>query len=106
MSSKAHEKLAGYHKKSKKSKKGHKRHPHAIHIRRAANGSFIAEHHFSPDDQGNTPPMEEHTLPDVGMLQDHVGQEMGAPENPEQTPEPAPQPAPQPGQDQMVTGAV
>jgi hypothetical protein len=106
MSSKAHNKLAGgkHHKKSSKKSKS-KRHPHGLHIRRSDNGGYIAEHQYRPDPNdpdAPAPATEEHILPDIGMLQQHVGEHLGPPENP--VPESPQQPPP--GQDQLVTGGV
>jgi len=82
-------------KKSSKSggkKSSHK--PHSIHVRRGKSGGFVAEHHFkndSPDQMA--PESEEHVLPDMAALQDHMAQNMG-----DQGPAPAAPPAPDPSQ--------
>ena len=61
--------------KSKSSKSGKK--PHSMHIRRAHSGGFVTEHHFKPDEEGITPPSEEHVQPDLDSLLSHVSQNMG-----------------------------
>ena len=63
--------------KSKSKQKSGKK-PHSIHVRRGKSGGFIAEHHFKaskPDEM--TPETEEHVLPDIQSLQDHMAQNMG-----------------------------
>jgi hypothetical protein len=91
--------MGGGKKPSKKSKKSKKSKVHKMHIRRTANGGYLAEHHSMPDEMGQTAPMEEHSLPDIQSLQDHVGEHMG----PQQEGEPrskqaaAPQAAPRDG---------
>ena len=56
--------------KPKKAKKEVK----AVHVRKAKNGGMIAEnHHENPAIN----PMEEHTLPDMSALHDHMDQFMG-----------------------------
>jgi len=69
--------------KKSKSKGGASKKPHKMHIRHAANGGYIVEHHHKPDATaalgGGAPDMEEHAVPDIGALQDHVGEHM-APE--------------------------
>ena len=74
--------------KSKSKSKGGKK-PHSIHIRRGKSGGFISEHHFLPDEDGMTPPSEEHVQPDMASLQAHVADQMG-----DQGPAPAPAPDP------------
>lgn len=62
----------------KSSKKSHGKHKvHRMHIRRSANGGYIAEHMGEPSEDGMMPPTEEHTLPDISALQQHVGDNMG-----------------------------
>lgn len=65
--------------KKNKTKEGGKK-PHKLHVRHAAGGGYIAEHHFKGGANGEAPPeMEEHAVPDIAALQEHVGQHM-APE--------------------------
>lgn len=59
------------HKKSSK-------HVHEMRIRHTANGGYIAAHHPKPGAEGPPDP-EEHGVPDLASLQEHVGQHM-APE--------------------------
>lgn len=87
--SRAHSVLGG-----KSKSKG--RHPHSIHVRRGKSGGYIAEHHFkaeSPDQP--TPESEEHVLPDLDALQDHMADNMG--DQPDQEAAPAPSPEATPG---------
>ena len=82
--------------RSKKSGKKSSKKPHSIHVRRGKSGGFIAEHHFKNTDPGEmNPEPEEHVLPDISSLQDHMAQHMG--DQPDQQAEPAPEPAPPAG---------
>lgn len=75
-STRAHSVLGGSHKSKSKSKhKGKK--PHSIHIRRGKSGGFIATHHHLPDEDGVTPESEDHVVPDMSALHDHMDQMMG-----------------------------
>lgn len=79
--------------KSKKSKTSKGKKPHEIHIRRGKSGGFIVRHSFKPEPgaQGVMPEDEEHVLPDVDSLQQHVGEAMA--DQPDQaTPPPPPSP--------------
>ncbi len=72
---------------SKKSKSKSGKKPHSMHIRRGKSGGFIVEHHHMPDEDGMTAPTEEHVVPDLQALQDHVAENMGdqgaAPQSPD-----------------------
>jgi hypothetical protein len=80
----------GKDKKGKKdSKKDKKKNVHRIHVRRSANGGYIAENEHAPVDGqegqiGQTPPSEEHTYPDLAGLQGHIAEHMGPEEQEEQ----------------------
>jgi len=85
--------------KSKSKSKAHK--VHKMHIRHAANGGYIAEHEAppSPDGMGMGEPNEEHALPDINALTQHVADHMGpaaggtaAPPTPPAGATPPPQP--------------
>ena len=65
MTSRSKSTLGG--KKSKSSK------PHSIHVRRGHSGGFVATHHS----KGADSEPEEHVLPDLQSLQDHMSQNMG-----------------------------
>lgn len=65
----------------KKHDKKKKKRVHKMHVRRAANKGYIAEHHFAPeeDEQGSPIPAgepEEHVLPNLAMMQQHFGEHM------------------------------
>jgi hypothetical protein len=89
--------MGGDKKSSSKSKssKSKSKKPHSIHVRRGKSGGFIAEHHFkseSPDEM--TPESEEHVVPDIDALKEHMAEHMG--DQPGQEPaeaEPAPTPS-------------
>jgi hypothetical protein len=72
----------GGHSKPKKSS-GSK--AHSIHIHRGKSGGFILHHH--PKDPGGA--VEQHVLPDLAALQQHIGDQMG-----DQGAAPAPTPDP------------
>jgi hypothetical protein len=60
----------GAEKEKPKSKKEVK----SVHVRKAKKGGYIAEnHHVSPDH-----PMEEHALPDMAALQEHMQESLGS----------------------------
>jgi len=72
-------KVLGGKKKSKKP-------VHKMHIRRATSGGFIAEHESMP---GSEPmgPNEEHAVPNLEALQQHVAEHFsGQPEEPQSVP--------------------
>lgn len=79
----------GGSKSEKKSKKSSSKKPHSIHIRRGASGGFIAEHHHKAKSGEMTPEAEEHVLPDMDQLQQHIGENMS--DQPEQEAQPEPQ---------------
>ena len=68
-------------KPKSKAKKGGKP-VHEMHIRHAKSGGFIVKHHFKPQptQQGGGGGMpqepEEHAVPDMDALQQHVGDNM------------------------------
>ena len=75
-SSRAKSAMSGGSKRKSGKKSGHK--PHSIHVRRGKSGGYIAEHHYksdSPDQMAPEP--EEHVLPDIQSLQDHMADHMG-----------------------------
>jgi hypothetical protein len=61
--------------KKSKSKSGKK--PHHLEIHRGKSGGFIAHHHFSPEEDGSMPETEQHVVPDMNSLHDHLDQTMG-----------------------------
>lgn len=88
MSARAEAHLGG--KKSKHSKK----HVHHVNVRRSHNGGYIAENHHDPDpDTGETPPMEEHTLPDMDSVQQHMAESMPQEAPPDESAAASPAPA-------------
>jgi hypothetical protein len=63
-------------KSEKKSKKKHK--TKSMHVRKADNGGFIARHDgILPGEDGVMPPEQEHVLPDIEALKQHMGDHMG-----------------------------
>ena len=55
-----------------------------MHIRKAANGGFIARHDYHPSEpdqagQSVTPPSDEHAIPGMDELQQHVSSNMSGP---------------------------
>jgi len=71
------------HKGGKKSHKSGGRKPHSMHIRRSANGGYIAKHEYDEPTQ----PSDEHVLPDHDALMEHVQEHMA----PQEEPAPMPQ---------------
>src|SRR5271170_6333265 len=71
---------------SRRSKPSGKK-PHSIHVRRGKSGGFIATHHHKPDETGATPEPEDHVIPDLAGLQNHMADQMG-----DQSAAPAPAP--------------
>ena len=71
--------------KTKKSAKKTHKPVHKLHIRHAANGGYISESEFPPQAEGAQPtPNEEHALPDMAALQQHVSDHMQQPQQEEQ----------------------
>lgn len=90
--SRTHSTMGGGKKKSKKKGKGKK--AHKMTIRRSANGGYIAEHSYQPEGpEQMAPEPEEHTVPDIEALKEHVGEHMAPEEQQEQAPAPSPSPA-------------
>jgi hypothetical protein len=58
-----------------KSAKG-KMHTHAMHVRRASGGGYIATHDMK-NDAGEAMGTQEHVIPDADALQDHMQASMG-----------------------------
>jgi hypothetical protein len=82
--------------KSKKSGSKSGKHPREVHIRRGKSGGFIAKHIHDTDPGAMAPePDEEHVLPDMSALHDHLDQTMG-----DQGAAPAPSPSPSPDMSQ------
>lgn len=68
----------GGEKKSKSKKKksksgGSSKKLRAMHIRKARSGGFIAQHEHEPSDDGAPTPSDEHVVPDLKALQEHIG---------------------------------
>lgn len=69
--------------KSSKSKShgGKSKHPSEIHIKKTANGKFLAKHVFDKGGGDGMPqPDETHALNDIDELKDHIGEHMGGEE--------------------------
>lgn len=86
--------MGGSKKKSKSKKKKGGKHVHEMHIRHAASGGYIAKHHFKPQPGGSGMPEEpeEHAIPDMNALTQHVQDNMQPQPQPQQQPQ---QPPPQ-----------
>lgn len=72
----AKEVLGGHKKSDKKKKRVHK-----MHVRRAANKGYIAEHHFQPEEgedgvMGAVPETEEHVIPNLEAMKSHFAEHM------------------------------
>lgn len=76
--------------KTKKKKAG-KKPVHEMNIRHAANGGFIAKHSFKPSPEDAAPQDEEHAIPDMDALHQHMDDHMSMP------PPAAPPVSPSPG---------
>lgn len=62
-------------KEHKDGKKCKKKKCKKMHIRRAANKGYIAEHEYEPEEGQDVMGPEEHVIPDdMEMLKNHVGQ--------------------------------
>jgi hypothetical protein len=83
--------MGGSKKSSSKSesKKSSKKHVHKMEIRRGASGGYIATHHSKPKPGEMADEPEEHVLPDMNQLQQHLSENMG--DQPDQQAQPAPQ---------------
>jgi hypothetical protein len=71
--------MGGPRKKKAKSKRKGGRHVHEMRIRHAANGGYIVRHEFRPRPGEIAQEPEEHAVPDLAALQDHVGEHMETP---------------------------
>lgn len=99
MAQKRGESAMGGKKSKSKAKHSSVKKPHELHIRKSANGGYIAKHVHKATAGAEPPEAEEHTLPDVGALQQHVGEHMAPDE--EAAGGAAPQGTPQGGMPQM-----
>lgn len=82
----------GGSKSEKKSKKSSSKKPHSIYIRRGASGGYIVTHHHKPKENEMAQEAEDHVVPDLDQLQQHVSDSMG--DQPEQEMQPSPQAEP------------
>lgn len=66
-------------KKDKKAKKKGGKRVKEMHVRRGASGGYIAKHDFErpTDAMAQMPESEEHILPDMNALHDHMDEHMG-----------------------------
>lgn len=71
-SSRAKSAMGGKKSSSKSGKK-----PHSMHVRRGHSGGFVVTHHHMPDESGIGMPDEEHVVPDMQSLHDHMDSSMG-----------------------------
>jgi hypothetical protein len=55
-----------------------------MHVRKADSGGFISNHEMLPGEDGVTPPSQEHVIPDVAGLKQHMEDHFG--EDSEETP--------------------
>src|SRR6185312_3291057 len=89
MADRAKSHMGGSKPKSKsKSSSGDK--PYEIHVRRAHGGGFIAKHHKKrkPGEMDEEP--QEHVIPDIDQLQQHIADNMGDQPPAGEGPAPAP----------------
>ena len=80
--------LSGTKKKAKK-KKGKGRPVHEMRIKHAASGGFIARHSFRPQPGEAAPEDEEHAIPGMDQLHDHLDEHMSTPPAPPSVPSPS-----------------
>jgi hypothetical protein len=75
---KKEEKAEGEHKPAEKKKKSGKK-VKGMHVRRATSGGFIVKHDMDASAEPTGKPMEqeEHVIPDIAALHDHMEQHMG-----------------------------
>ena len=94
--------MGGGKKSGKSGKSGSKgKHPHSIHIKRGASGGFIVTHHHKAKEGEQAQEPEDHVVPDMDQLQQHLAENMG--DQPDQGAEPSPEAAP-PAQAQAGPG--
>jgi hypothetical protein len=63
--------------KGKPKSKSSGKKPHSIHVKRGKSGGFMVTHHHEPDETGVAMPSEDHVVPDLNSLHDHIDQAMG-----------------------------
>jgi hypothetical protein len=89
--------------KEKKHKSEHKHTPapkgrgktHEMHIRKADSGGYSARHEMMPDElTGKDLPEQEHLLPDLQSLHDHIDNHFGENEEGGEPGSPSPSPTP------------
>lgn len=100
--SRVHAAMGGSKKESGSKSKSKSGKVHRMHIRRSANGGFIAEHHFKAEKgkEADVQEPEEHQVSDIDQLKQHLEEHMGDQEAaPQAAPAgpPAPAAAPMPG---------
>lgn len=83
--------MGGSKPKSKSSSKK----PHEIHVKRAHGGGFIAKHHHKSKPGEDQQEPEEHVVPDMDALQQHLQDNLGDQPAAGMPPQGAPAPAPQ-----------
>ena len=74
-SSRANSHMGGGKSKSKSKSSGKK--PHSMHVKRGHSGGFVVTHHHQPDESGAMAEPEDHVVPDMASLQDHLQAGMG-----------------------------
>lgn len=74
----------------KKSKKRSKKRPIEMRLRHAASGGYIAKHSFKPGPGEAAPEDEEHAIPDLDSLHDHIDNHFSAPPKPQAPAMPSP----------------
>lgn len=67
--------------KSKPKRKKKSKGMHHMKIRHAAAGGYIAEHHQTPEEPEGQP-TEEHAIPDISALHDHIDEHLAQPPQP------------------------
>lgn len=81
--------MAEKEKKSEKKSKKKKHQVKAMHVRKADSGGYVATHELPSDESGMPQPNQEHVLPDLNALKEHMDHF-----EPEQGGEQAPAPMP------------
>jgi len=86
--------------KPKKAAKKKSRKVHRMEIKRAANGGYIATHHFKqePGEVGPAPESEDNALSDMNQLHDHLDEHMGPEDEAAEGPQPPEEEAGEPGE--------
>lgn len=72
-------------KKKKSKSSGSMKKLRMMHIRKARSGGFIAQHEHEPSKDGAPTPPDEHVVPDLKALQEHIGDHFQEGEEPDES---------------------